>query len=300
MFASDHQTDSSPLSLFILVTITPLCTLSDLLDYFWTSCIYLFIIYIRHCQQRDPYPFLFGSPASSSLAAFSIAVALTVGKDPPRELIFRHVTHNIGHFGLPLDSSASTHISAEDPLSPASSDYHSVHMSPSEMLKDSPVHIGCVIALKNAVDETKSQNDATHHLLQDILTKLGPVQPQNAPNPTTYWPSLSPAPSAGQKKNFLKPAPPSNFSGDYADGKVFLTFCQTYICLCPEAFDNKDTKIVWAMSYMKSCHTGCWTVWEFEHESKNGTLRFIDWLNFEQEFQRTSTHSMLKLQLATC
>ena len=35
----------------------------DLLHYFRTSCICLFTVYIRHCQQRDPYPFLFGSPA---------------------------------------------------------------------------------------------------------------------------------------------------------------------------------------------------------------------------------------------
>ena len=156
---------------------------------------------------------------------FAIAVALTVGKDPPRELIFRHVTRNIGHFGLPLDSSASTHVSTEDPLSPASSDYHSVHTSHSEMLKDSPVHVGRVIALKNAVDKMKSQNDATYHLLQDILARLSPVQPQNVPNPTTRQPSPSPAPSAGQKKNFLKPAPLSDFSGDRTDRKVFLTSC---------------------------------------------------------------------------
>ena len=53
------------------------------------------------------------------------------------------------------------------------------------MLEDSPVHVNCVIALENAVDEMKSQNDATHCLLQDILSKLGPAQPQNVPNPTT-------------------------------------------------------------------------------------------------------------------
>ena len=34
----------------------PSCHSLDLLDYFWTSCIYLFTVYIRHCQQRDPYP----------------------------------------------------------------------------------------------------------------------------------------------------------------------------------------------------------------------------------------------------
>ena len=136
------------------------------------------------------------------------------------------------------------------------------------MLKNSPVYIGCVITLKNAVDEMKSQNNTTYCLLQDILTKLGPAQPQNVPNPTTCQPLPS-------------PAPPSDFSSDCADRKVFLTSCWTYIHLCPEVFDNKDTKIVWAISYIKSGYAGHWAAWEFEYELKNGTLCFIDWLDFE-------------------
>ena len=63
----------------------------------------------------------------------------------------------------------------------------------------------------------------------------------------------------------------------------------SYIRLCPDAFDDEDTKIIWAMSYMKSSRAGRWAAWKFEHESKSGTLRFIDWLDFEQEFQKDST-----------
>ena len=64
--------------------------------------------------------------------------------------------------------------------------------------------------------------------------------------------------------------------------------CRTYICLCPESFDNDITKIVWAMSYMKSGHAGRWATREFEHEaaSKDQTLRFMDWLDFEDEFRK--------------
>ena len=46
-----------------LDAIMPFCTSSDLSHYFRTPCISLFTVYIRPCQQRDPYPFLFGSPA---------------------------------------------------------------------------------------------------------------------------------------------------------------------------------------------------------------------------------------------
>jgi len=169
------------------------------------------------------------------------------------------------------------------------------------MIEDSPVYIDRVIALENTVDDLRSQNQATHHLLQDILAKLGPTQPQNAPdptqlpdvtqppNPTNRQPSPSPAPSAGRKKNFLKPSAPSDFSGDRAGGKVFLMSCRTYIRLCPEAFDSEDTKIIWAMSYMKSGRAGRWAAREFELESKSGSLRFIDWVDFEVEFRKDFT-----------
>jgi len=53
----------------------------------YLSILVLFIIsvslYISPYPQEDPYPFLFGSPAST--ASHPTAVAFTVGKDPPRE-----------------------------------------------------------------------------------------------------------------------------------------------------------------------------------------------------------------------
>ena len=72
--------------------------------------------------------------------------------------------------------------------------------------------------------------------------------------PPSYQPTPIPASPTRQKKISLKPSPPSEFNGDQSKGKEFLTSCRTYICLCPESFDNNTTKIVWAMSYMKS---GC-------------------------------------------
>ena len=58
-----HWTLTRPDAYAPLTAITPFCTSSDLSHYFWTPCILLFTVYIRPCQQRDPYPFLFGSPA---------------------------------------------------------------------------------------------------------------------------------------------------------------------------------------------------------------------------------------------
>jgi len=38
------------------------------------------------------------------------------------------------------------------------------------------------------------------------------------------------------------------------------------------------------MFYMKAGRAGRWATREFEHEAKSGHLRFIDWVDFEDEF----------------
>jgi len=65
-----------------------------------------------------------------------------------------------------------------------------------------------------------------------------------------------------------------------------LTSCRTYIRLCLESFEDDLTKVVWAMSYMKAGHAGRWATREFEREAKSGHLRFIDWVDFEEEFRK--------------
>ena len=162
-------------------------------------------------------------------------------------------------------------------------------MSPSEMIEDSPADYGRLINLEAVVDDLRSQHEATHEVLKDILSRLGPAQAQNVPNPPVRRPTPSPAPSAGRKRNFLKPATPSDFAGDRSTGKSFLISCRTYIRLCPEAFDDDATQIVWAMSYMKTGRAARWAAREFELEAKQGHLRFIDWLEFEEEFRKDFT-----------
>ena len=56
-------------------------------------------------------------------------------------------------------------------------------MSPSDMFKNSLVHVDRILAIEATVDGMRSQNEATHRLLQDVLDKLGPAQAQNVPDP---------------------------------------------------------------------------------------------------------------------
>jgi len=160
-------------------------------------------------------------------------------------------------------------------------------MSPSDMHDDEPVYVNRVIALEAQLDEIKNQSEATHQMLQDVLLKL------SSPPPTTSQLPSRPPPlptlkstSAGRNKNSLKPSFPPDFSGDRNSGKAFLTSCRTYIRLCPDAFDDEETKIVWAMSYMKAGRAGRWATREFEVEAKKGRFRFLDWSDFEDEFRK--------------
>jgi len=165
-------------------------------------------------------------------------------------------------------------------------------MSPSYMIEDQLVHMDHVRTIEATMDEMKSQHEATHQLLQDVLTRLGPAQAQNVQDPLLTCPAHGsptpsiPASSASQKKLTLKPSFPPDFSGDQAAGKAFLTSCRTYIRLCPEVFEDDLTKIIWAMLYMKTGRANRWATCEFEQEVKTGHLRFIDWLDFEEEFQK--------------
>jgi hypothetical protein len=161
------------------------------------------------------------------------------------------------------------------------------------MSKDHPFPMDHLSSFESTVDNMMSQSEATKNLLQTILERLGPalgLLNESRPSPTR-WPQSCPptpipTPGLGGKKTLLKPSTPSEFDSDHAKGKAFLTSCQTYMHLCPEAFKDNTVKIVWAMSYMKSGRAGHWAAREFEYEatSRDGRLCFLDWVNFEDEF----------------
>jgi hypothetical protein len=161
------------------------------------------------------------------------------------------------------------------------------------MSEDHPFPTDCLSSLKSTVDSMMSQNEATKNLLQTILERLGPMLGllnESRPSPTG-WPQSRPptpipTPALGWKKTLLKPSATSEFDSDHATGKAFLTSCWTYICLCLEGFEDDTIKIVWAMSYMKSGWAGHRAAREFEYEAtfRDGRLRYLDWVNFEEEF----------------
>ena len=123
--------------------------------------------------------------------------------------------------------------------------------------------------LKATIDNLKSQGEATKSMLQDILDKLGAPVPN--PVPSLVLPHLGLEPntllspistfntsSTGRKRPILKASVPGDFTSDHTKGKAFLSSCWTYMHLCPEAFPDDTTQIIWALSFMKSDRAYRW------------------------------------------
>ena len=118
------------------------------------------------------------------------------------------------------------------------------------------------------------------------------AQCSDPPIPTTpTLPSLVPP-----RSHKARPSVPTDFDGDHSKGIAFLNSCQTYIRLCPEDFADEQTKIIWAMSYMKSGRAQKWTahIFRWEQQPENsGANKFFDWEDFCNEFRKefTPAHS---------
>ena len=95
--------------------------------------------------------------------------------------------------------------------------------------------------------------------------------------------------------SYHRPATPPDFDRDRSRGMAFLNSCQTYIRLCPSEFLDKQSKIAWAMSYMKSGRAQKWTArifcWEQQTENAD-QFKFLDWEDFATTFKMefTPTH----------
>src|SRR6266446_440605 len=129
------------------------------------------------------------------------AVALTAGKNLAGQPAQESRALAIGRFGLLSDSPASARARSASPLSTCSSDYHSVHMSPSEMSEDVP--------------SANTDRLATLELLMTFLDKMNAASPVSTEQPPieSSWPNShhrgSAAAPSVEKKLSLKPSAPT-------------------------------------------------------------------------------------------
>ena len=118
-----------------------------------------------------------------------------------------------------------------------------------------------------------------HQLQQIVLQNQQPPSPRKTP--------VSNPPPTTMLKRAPPPALPNEFDGDRSKGQAFLCSCQTYILLCLESFSDNHTKIIWALSYMKSGRAAKWAARVFKWEEDNtGVYKFLDWDDFKSEFRK--------------
>jgi hypothetical protein len=152
-----------------------------------------------------------------------------------------------------------------------------------------------ITTLEQSLARMEAQGVETQHQIQQLLATVA-LLTQNITQPSTssgatpkdVRPPLADAPRA----HTVRPAVPPEFDGDRSKGLAFLSSCQTYLRLCPREFQDEQTKIVWAMSYMKAGRAQKWTTRAFRWEQQPanfGSSRFLDWEDFCDEFKKEFT-----------
>src|SRR5271154_2458386 len=142
-----------------------------------------------------------------------------------------------------------------------------------------------ITALKQALSELQACNETTKQKLDVLISHLtSPKNSDSTSNPVTQTvaPETHPTPST----RGLRPALPTEFDRDRLKGMAFLYSCQTYICLCSASLPDDQTKITWALSYMKNGRAALWAAQIFHWEEDNpGSIKFANWDKFREEFR---------------
>src|SRR5277367_1414290 len=178
------------------------------------------------------------------------------------------------------DSSPSVYFPAEDP-SLVIVGNQSPEKSP--LLKMESERI---TALEQALTELQARDEATQQKLDILISHLTSTPKASDPtsNPVTQTVPLETHPTPSTRG--LRPALPSEFDGDRSKGMAFLYSCQTYICLCSASFPDDQTKITWALSYMKTGRVALWAAQIFCWEEENpNSLKFANWDAFRDQFR---------------
>src|SRR5271168_3287300 len=116
-----------------------------------------------------------------------------------------------------------------------------------------------ITALEQALSELQARDEATQQKLDILISHISKPS-VSTPNPVTQ--TITPEThSAIPSTRGLRPALPTEFDGDRSKGMAFLYSCQTYICLCSASFPDDQTKITWALSYMKTGRAALWAAW---------------------------------------
>ena len=147
-----------------------------------------------------------------------------------------------------------------------------------------------VSILEREVAKLQARDIENQNKLDSLIASMAKLLQAKTPfeTPLPAEPNVLSPPVDPPRTRMVRPAAPPDFDGDRTKGMAFLNSCQTYIRLCPKEFQDEQTKIVWAMSYMKSGRAQKWTArifrWEQQPENLHSS-RFLDWEDFRDAFK---------------
>jgi len=106
-------------------------------------------------------------------------------------------------------------------------------------------------------------------LTQLVANPSLPAVPNTPPLPIPSPPvSPSPAPTVRRTRPKLSCSP--DFNGEHHNGHAFFNSCSLYIHLAPEQFQDKQERILWALTFFKGGHAAKWSENVFRQEADTG------------------------------
>jgi hypothetical protein len=135
--------------------------------------------------------------------------------------------------------------------------------------------------LNKQAEATRAMNETLNKFIaimgnQEAARNIVPPPPVSPPFVTTTLQALQPS--------RVKLGVPSNFDGDRAQGRAFLTSCELYISLTQLDFVNKQVHIHWALSYFKGGCTASFSKRILQQELQSEKMCFTSWRDFTEEF----------------
>jgi hypothetical protein len=109
--------------------------------------------------------------------------------------------------------------------------------------------------IEKRLNEQAEATQAMNETLNKFLTVMSNIEVAKrvVPPPPVSPPLVTTALQASQPSK-VKLGVPSNFDGDRAQGRAFLTSCELYISLTVSNFVDEQVCIHWALSYFKGRH----------------------------------------------
>jgi len=104
----------------------------------------------------------------------------------------------------------------------------------------------------------QSLNNIRNQLITLITLSRG-VNPRVEAPPAVANAVVAPLNPPNTSIHRLKPATPSEFTGDCTKGHAFLNSCNLYIGLAPTQFADDQARIYWVLSFIKGDHTAHFT-----------------------------------------